>query len=151
MMAPPLNTGVVAGDEGVEPSSADLEAAMLPLHQSPLARSAGIEPATSRVEAGCSDPLSYERLARRVGFEPTTSGSEARRTDPLCYRRVCGEGALYLLCFVRPHYLGVLSYRPLGLAGLEPTTSPIREVTFASGAGVCVRSVDADTWSTNYT
>jgi hypothetical protein len=90
MMAPPLNTGVVAGDEGVEPSSADLEAAMLPLHQSPLARSAGIEPATSRVEAGCSDPLSYERLARRVGFEPTTSGSEARRTIQLCYRRMVG-------------------------------------------------------------
>lgn len=81
------HTAVLAGDLGIEPRSSDLEADVLPLHQSPVARSEGFEPSTIRVEAGCSDPLSYERLARQVGFEPTTSGSEARRTDPLCYWR----------------------------------------------------------------
>lgn len=59
----------MAGDEGFEPSSPELEAGMLPLHQSPV--------------------------ARQVGFEPTTSGSEARRTGPLCYWRK-RMGALFL-------------------------------------------------------
>lgn len=71
----------LAGDEGFEPSSADLEAAMLPLHQSPVARPAGFEPATSRVEAGCSVSAELRALvAPRVGIEPTTSRSEAGRS-----------------------------------------------------------------------
>ena len=61
-----MENALVAGDEGIEPSSAGLEAAVLPLHQSPLARSVGFEPTTVRVEAGCSVPLSYERLWRPV-------------------------------------------------------------------------------------
>lgn len=56
----------LAGDEGIEPSSAELEAAMLPLHQSPVAHPEGFEPSTSEVEARCSSPLSYGRLWRPV-------------------------------------------------------------------------------------
>ena len=73
----------VAGNEGIEPSSADLEAAMLPLHQSPVAHPAGLEPATTELEVRYSIQLSYGRLARRVGFEPTTSRFEAGRSIQL--------------------------------------------------------------------
>jgi hypothetical protein len=51
----------MARDEGFEPSSPDLEAGMLPLHQSRLVRPVGFEPTTAEVEARCSDPLSYGR------------------------------------------------------------------------------------------
>ena len=98
---------------------------MLPLHQSPVARSAGFEPATCRVEAGCVDPLSYERLARQVVFEPTTSGSEARRTRPLCYWRL-ERGALSEL----------LERRGVRDRELQPGDLPYSVVTCASGAGV---------------
>lgn len=83
-----LDSVEVAGDEGIEPSSADLEAAMLPLHQSPSGVAGEIR---TRVNVGCSYVpcrSATATVARQVGFEPTTSGSEARRTDPLCYWRV---------------------------------------------------------------
>ena len=61
-----------------------------------MARSAGIEPATTRLEGGCSIRLSYERFLTRgytfqinmvgvEGFEPTTSCSQSRRATRLRY------------------------------------------------------------------
>lgn len=52
----------MAGDVGIEPTSADLEAAMLPLHQSPLARPAGLEPATRGLEVRDSYPVELRAL-----------------------------------------------------------------------------------------
>lgn len=92
----------VAGDEGVEPSSADLEAAMLPLHQSPLVRPARLELAACGLEGRCSIQLSYGRVARRVGFEPTTSRFEAGRAIQLRYQRVVkGRSGIELRAFAR--------------------------------------------------
>ena len=123
----------LAGDKGIEPLLSVLEADALPLHQSPLARPEGFEPSTIRVEAGCSDPLSYGRLARQVGFEPTTSGSEARRTDPLCYWRVLEAGAgveptsTGYEPVVEPFYYPAIDLRQrlnlVCVVGIEPTTS----------------------------
>ena len=39
-----------------------------------MARSAGFEPTTIRLEGGCSVQLSYEDLIAPVGIEPTAQG-----------------------------------------------------------------------------
>ncbi len=58
-----------------------------------MARPAGLEPAATRLEGGCSIQLSYGRMAgksrRRVvgveGFEPPTFCSQSRRATRLRY------------------------------------------------------------------
>lgn len=75
----------MAGDEGFEPSSADLEAAMLPLHQSPAGASGRSRTHGLRFVRPALYQLSYARrmLERDKGVEPLPHGLEGRRTEPL--------------------------------------------------------------------
>lgn len=73
----------VAGDEGIEPSSSDLEADVLPLHQSPIGVAGEDRTRVCRI----CNPEPYRSatatVARRARFELATSGFEARRSIQL--------------------------------------------------------------------
>ncbi len=88
----------MAGDEGIEPSSSDLEADVLPLHQSPVAHPAGFEPATTALEARysstelralCWHPV-RDSNSRPSGSKPEILSAEltGRRTYVLRHRRL---------------------------------------------------------------
>src|SRR5262245_32228418 len=113
----------LAGDLGIEPRSSDLEADVLPLHQSPVARPAGFEPATCEVEARW--PSIGLRALWPVWQDLNPHPPRSKRgAHPLSYRRMFGGAdgirthdprPLPVLCPVNSfHGAPLLAVRPFG-------------------------------------
>lgn len=104
-----LYVSLLAGAEGLEPSSTVLETVMLPLHQTPiLATPMGLEPVTSGVTGRRSTLLNYGAiLVPSMGLEPIRDYSTSPSSWRVCHSTItafitCPKGFYHIDHTVNP-------------------------------------------------